>query len=185
MIFYQKEIFLVLRKKKKINPNKRIFNKELGGGVILDLGCYPVSLSTLIASLHSEINYDKIKISNVKKDIASSDIEINSSMELTFENNFTSSLNVSYSKNIGKKTNIIGSKGEIILEDTWSAEPSIINIKKDKNKIININSNENIYSYEINFLSECILDKKSIPIFPRLTIDNIIGNMKIIDKWKS
>ena len=30
---------------KKINPQNRLFNKELGGGCILDLGCYPISFS--------------------------------------------------------------------------------------------------------------------------------------------
>ncbi len=31
------------------NPEHRMFKKELGGGAILDLGCYPVSYSRLIA----------------------------------------------------------------------------------------------------------------------------------------
>lgn len=31
------------------NPASRLWNKELGGGGILDVGCYPVSLSRLIA----------------------------------------------------------------------------------------------------------------------------------------
>jgi len=30
-------------KVKKIDPNSRLFNKQLGGGAILDLGCYPLS----------------------------------------------------------------------------------------------------------------------------------------------
>ena len=35
--------------KKKPNRNNRLYNKGLGGGAILDLGCYPVSFSILIA----------------------------------------------------------------------------------------------------------------------------------------
>ena len=32
-------------------------------------------------------------------------------------------------------------------------------------------------------MSQCILDDKKKTDFPRLTIDDIIGNMKILDKW--
>ena len=171
------------KKIKKLNPKNRIFNKKLGGGVILDLGCYPVSLSTLIASQISEINYDNVKILNVKKDIGSVDIEINSSIELIFENNFRSKIGVSYSQNLGNKTIIAGTKGELIIQDTWAGEPSIINLKKEKDTAINVTSNQNIYSYEINFLSDCILNNRLKPSFPRLTIDSTVGNMKIIDMW--
>ena len=72
----------------------------------------------------------------------------------------------------------------MIIEDTWTGQSKKIFIKKKKeNKIINIDSNQNIYSYEIQNLSQCILDKKIKPDYPGLTIDDTIGNMKIIDKW--
>ena len=34
--------------RKRIDKNKRIFNKKLGGGVILDHGCYTTSMLSLI-----------------------------------------------------------------------------------------------------------------------------------------
>ena len=182
-ILTKKNIF-GFKKIKKLNTKNRIFNKELGGGVILDIGCYPVTISTLIASQISDIDYDKVKLKNIKKDIRSNEVEINASMDIIFENNFKSNIKASFTKKIGSKTSIIGKKGEIILEDTWLANPSIITIKKDQDKIININSAQNIYSYEINALSQCILDNKMKPDFPGLSVDDIIGNMKIIDRWK-
>ena len=103
---------------------------------------------------------------------------------MIFENNFKSNVRASFTKKLGNKTRIIGKKGELIIEDTWSANPSKIIIKKDQDKIINISSVQNIYSYEIEALSKCILENKMKPDFPGLTIDNIIGNMKIIDRWK-
>ena len=182
-ILTKKNIF-GFKKMKKLNTKNRIFNKKLGGGVILDIGCYPVTLSTLIASQISNINYDNVKIKNIKKDMRENEVEINASMELIFENNFKSNIRASFTKKLGNKTSIIGKKGKIIIEDTWSANPSTIIIKKNKDKIININSVQNIYAYEIDALSQCILENKIKPDFPGLTIDDIIGNMDIIDRWK-
>ena len=179
-----KKNFFGFEKIKKLNTKNRIFCKELGGGVILDIGCYPISLSTLIASQISNIDYDKVRVINIEKDMRPNEVEINASMEMIFENNFKSNVRASFTKKLGTKTSIIGKKGELVIEDTWSANPSTITIKKDKDQIINISAVQNIYSYEIDALSKCILENKVTTDFPGLTIDNIIGNMKIIDKWK-
>jgi predicted dehydrogenase len=44
-----KKKFFFFNKRKKIDSNNRKFKKELGGGSILDLGCYTTSFSLLIA----------------------------------------------------------------------------------------------------------------------------------------
>jgi len=179
-----KKTFLGFKKKKKINPENRLYNKKMGGGVILDLGCYPISFSTTIASLISKVNYDNVQLLNKKKDIGATNVDLNSYVQLKFENGFKATIEVSFKNNLGKQTKIIGTKGELTIEDTWTANTSRIKIKKDNgDEIININSIENIYSYEIENLSQCILENKTKIDFPGLTIDNIIGNMKIIDEW--
>ena len=33
---------------KRINPNSRLYNKDYGGGAILDVGCYPLSILNLL-----------------------------------------------------------------------------------------------------------------------------------------
>ena len=172
------------KKIKKLNKNSRIFNKELGGGVILDIGCYPVSLSSLVASQISKIDYNKVKVTSIEKYMRPNEIEIDASTELIYENDFKSRISASFTKKLGSKTVILGKKGEIQIENTW-LNPSTIKIKSDQNKMINFASSTSIYSYEIEALSKCILENKLKPDFPNLTIDDIIGNMKIIDKWKN
>ena len=179
-----KRNFFGLNKVKKLNKSNRIFNKELGGGVILDIGCYPVSLSTLIASQISNIDYNKVKVINIEKYMRPNEVEIDASMEIIFENNFKSHVLASFTKKLGTRTSILGKKGEIVIENTWLANPPTITVKKGQDKIINFDSCLNTFSYEIEALSKCILENKAKPDFPNLTIDDIIGNMKIIDKWK-
>ena len=59
-----KKKFYFFQKEKKIDKNSRQFNNQLGGGCILDLGCYPTSLTLLICSLVKNIDCNKFKITN-------------------------------------------------------------------------------------------------------------------------
>ena len=65
--------------------------------------------------------------------------------KLNFENNFISKIYVSFTKNLGKKSKIIGTKGELHIKDTWLADPAIISIKNDSNKEVKISSNQNLF----------------------------------------
>ena len=137
--------------KKKPNRNNRLYNKELGGGAILDLGCYPVSFSILIASLISKFDFIKTKVLNKKKEIGPTGVDMNSFAELYFENNFKSTVGASLTQNLGKKTKIIGTKGELVLNDTWSpSNPSLIQINGENKETIEIECHNNIYTYEID-----------------------------------
>ena len=180
----RKKIFgIKLNKQKKPNRNYRLYNKELGGGAILDVGCYPVSFSILIASLISKFDFIKTKVLNKKKEIGPTGVDMNSFAELNFENNFRSKIGVSLTQDLGKKTKIVGSKGELIIEDTWHGNPSLINISGENKEKIEIKCHDSIYKYEIDILSKCILENKKEPNFPGMTINETLENMRILDKW--
>ena len=52
---------------KRIKPDSRLYNKMLGGGAILDVGCYPLSILNLIKKSQDENS--KITFSDVKGNI--------------------------------------------------------------------------------------------------------------------
>jgi len=180
-----KKNFLGFKKIKKIDKENRLFKKDLGGGVILDLGCYPVSISTVIAKLLPNFDYKKIKIHKKKLDIFETGVDIDSYAELDFGNDFKSNIGASFKKNLGLKTKIKGTSGELIIENTWNTAPSFLylNSKNEGFKKIQIDSYENVYSHEIETLSKCILENKREPDFPGFTINDTLENMKILDKW--
>jgi len=170
--------------KKKPNKYNRLFSKELGGGAILDIGCYPVSFSIFVASLISKIDFNRIEVLNKKKEIGPTGVDMNSFAELNFENNFKSKVFASLIENLGNKTKIIGTKGELIIEDTWSpTNISSINVTGENKETIKIKCHNNVYAYEIDTLSTCILENKKEPNFPGMTINETLENMKILDEW--
>ena len=171
------------KKIKRIDKDNRLFNKKLGGGAILDLGCYPVSFSVLIASLVSKINYNKIKVLEKYKETSSLDVDIHSQAKLEFENGFVSVVKASFSKSLGTETTINGIDGTIKIKNSWKAEPSSIILEGKTNKIIKIENNNNIFSYEIDALSKDILGNRSSPSFPGTSIDETIGLTKILEEW--
>ena len=180
-----KKKFFFFKKKIKINKKNRLFNKSLGGGVILDLGSYPVSFSTFIASLVSKIDYNKIRLTNKTKEFCSAGVEIDASLEINFDDNFKSSIAASFNKNLGKYSKIIGTKGEIFLSNTWDPQSCEINITGENQQKIMIETLENVYTHQIEKISNNILENKKYVDFPGLTIFDSLENMRIIDSWKN
>ena len=178
-----KKNFFGFKKRKKINKESRIYNKELGGGAILDLGCYPSSLSLLISSLVPNIDYNQVEVLNVKKEIGSTGVDLDSYAELNFNNKFNAKIGASFVKNLEKKTKIIGETGELEIENTWHGESNLINIKSKNNRQIKIESRKNIFSYEIEHLSKCVIENRQDPKFPGMKLKDTIINMKILDDW--
>ncbi len=177
----KKRLFF-FKKNKKIDPSGRLFNKELGGGCILDLGCYPSSFSLLIASLIKNINFKNFKILDIKKDIGETGVDIDASAVLKFEGGFTSVIKSSFKKDVGSKSIIKGKKGSIIIHDTWFGDVIKKNIG-DRIYELEKRSYTQVFSYEIKNISDAILNNlKEVPS-PGMSLEETLLNTKILEEW--
>ena len=177
-----KKIFFFFKKKKKINPSGRLFNTKLGGGCILDLGCYPSSFSLLVASLIKNIDHKNFKVSNIKKEIGETGVDIDASAVIEFDNGFTSLIKSSFEKDIGRKSIIKGKKGSIIIHDTWFGDVIKKNIG-DKTYELKKRSYTHVLSYEIENISHAILNNFKEVSFPGMSFEETLLNTKILEKW--
>ena len=168
-------------KRIKINKESRLFKKDLWGGSILDLGCYPSSLSLLIASLKSKDFRDEIKLTEVKKYIGSTGVDLEAYAKVNFKNEFSSYIGSSFKKNLGKFTKIKGSKGDIVIPDSWHCENSKI-IVNGKELLVE-NKYKNIFSYEIESISNSIQNNQIEPSFPAIKKKETELNVDILNKW--
>ena len=178
-----KKKFFFFEKKRKIDPEGRLFSKKLGGGCILDLGCYPISFSTSLISLQNEINFEKFVIVNCKKEVGETGVDIDSRLEYIFDNEINVEVASSFKKNIGRKSIIKGTKGTIIIDDTW-IDGKIISLVKDNNKKeYKFDNTINPYSLEIDNVSQSILNKSNCCSFPGTTFNETLINTKILNDW--
>ena len=104
-------------KVKKINPKSRIFNKSLGGGAILDIGCYPFSFLNLICK-----NNEIIEFKSVKGSFAITGVDDSAEANLIIGNNIRSNIKVSFKENLDNKTIVNGESGSLILSNPWISD---------------------------------------------------------------
>ena len=115
---------------------------------------------------------------NKKVEIGETGVDIDSKIEMKVNGKITIKLSSSFKRNIGSATEIYGSNGSIFIPNTWTGSANII-IKKQNNKnIIRFDEIDDIYLNQLNIISKDLLNKKVGQDF-----DNMLLNMKIIDKW--
>ena len=178
-----KKKFFFFEKKRKIDPKGRLFSKKLGGGCILDLGCYPISFSTSLISLQNEINFEKFVIVNCKKEVGETGVDIDSRLEYIFDNEINVEVASSFKKNIGRKSIIKGTKGTIIVDDTWIDGKTISLVKDNNKKEYKFDNTINPYTLEIDNVSQSILNKSNCCLFPGTTFNETLINTKILNDW--
>lgn len=166
----------------KIDEKKRLFNKNLGGGSILDLGCYPASLSVMLAKLKSNLSDKKVLFKKKKVFTGKTNVDLDAYAEIEFENGFNAKIGSSFKKNLDKITTIIGSKKTIKLVNSWSNNKADIIVN---NKIYNIpNRFKHILSYEIETISNMLENKNYTIKSPYMDRFETEFNIRILEKWR-
>ena len=103
----------------KVIPEHRLFNKDLAGGAILDVGLYPVSFSRMIAGANSGKKFINPKNISAKAKIGETGVDEVSSAIMEFDNGVTAEANTAIMKNMDNNAIIDGSDGKIIVDDPW------------------------------------------------------------------
>jgi predicted dehydrogenase len=172
----------------KFIPKHRLFNKKLGGGAILDVGCYPSSFSLLIARLLQKKDQElKFDLENVTGKINFRGTDDEAHAKLLFKNQFEAELNIAITKQMENSVTISGSKGKIIIKNPWLPSKKVFlevvtNTKKYEKEII---SKYSIYANSIKYASDLIERKETDCKFPLMTMEDSMINMKILNKWKN
>ncbi|MEN2416413.1 Gfo/Idh/MocA family protein [Flavobacterium mesophilum] len=127
--------------------NQRLFDKNLGGGALFDIGVYPLFLSYIVLGNPKEITAKAIKHKN--------DIDLQTSMILQYES-AQSILHASIVSDSEMKAVIAGNKGRIELNAPWFVADGYALIKEEEKTSFSFPTLGKGYSHEIIECHECI-----------------------------
>ncbi|WP_431244541.1 Gfo/Idh/MocA family protein [Flavobacterium sp. P21] len=155
--------------------NQRLFDKNLGGGALFDIGVYPLFLSYILLGNPKEIIAKAIKHKN--------DIDLQTSMILQYES-AQSILHASIVSDSEMKAVIAGSKGRIELNSPWFvADGYSLSINNEKEAVISLPVLGKGYSHEIMECHNCIRNSQIESEF--WSHQNCLDLSKIVEEIKS
>ena len=175
----------------KVIPEHRLFNKNLAGGAILDVGLYPVSLSRMIAGVQSGKKFvNPIKLS-AEAQIGQTGVDEISSAIMEFDNGITAKADTAIMQNMDNNAIIEGSSGKIIVDNPWmpgrDGGPYHSNIRIIKNgheEVREFKGPEHLFFFEAELSSQSILKEKQQVPHPGMTWEDTLGNLKVLDLWR-
>tara|TARA_B100000767_G_C19749749_1_gene530193 strand:- start:226 stop:1209 length:984 start_codon:yes stop_codon:yes gene_type:complete len=165
---------------KRVKKDSRLFSKELGGGAILDVGCYPVSFFNLLKKEN-----ENIRLIKSKGTFSITGVDDETEADFIIGKNILANCKVSFKENLKNSCTIYGSKGTINVPSPWlPSVKSYIEIFNDNSYYKNfISSKKNIYAIQIEHISNLFLNDEKKKTF-QVNIDESIEIINILDKWK-
>ena len=173
-------------------PGSRLYDPALGGGGILDVGGYPVSLARLIAGAAIGQPFDNpvtVKGSGV---LAATGVDAVAYGLLTFAKGMTAEIAVAVARNMDNRAIISGTTGQIIMDDPWvpgrNAGPSdatlhITTGTQTRTEVLR--DPRMLFAFEAEAVSSAIAAGQLQASHPAPSHADSIGNNEVLDKWRA
>lgn len=181
------------------NPQSRIFNREMGGGGILDIGCYTASMTRKMAgAAENKLFLNPVEVKGNGK-VGPTGVDHIAAATLKFENGIIGEIIAAVECSVGSSVFIYGSEGTITIPSPWlpsslcrqAREPLPLNTIFPSTKII-VESHQNqasteitvdvdrdLFTYEADTVANYIAERQA----PAMSWDDTLGNMLLLDAW--
>jgi len=174
-----------------IDPSGRLFDKKLGGGGILDVGCYPVSMARLVAGIAQDKPFENpVDVSGDGK-LGTTGVDEWAAAVMRFENGIIAQVATAIRAPLDNSLNIYGSEGKITVSDPWVADrenavTGKISISKaEKTEEIVVQADKTSFAYEAELMAKAIAENKKEAIYPAMSPADSLGNLAALDAWRA
>ncbi len=161
----------------RFKTQHRLFKKDMGGGCILDLGCYLISFLQLL------VNLDKYAVTNKKLIYDSKEVEVDAKITIETVEGVKSNLHCSFKEDLESRVLIKGTSGEIIIRNLWSGIRTTVHLN---NRLINESGNEKKhFSSQLLSINNFIINNGYNSNSNLYNYFSSTKNIKFIEVWKS
>jgi predicted dehydrogenase len=173
------------------DAKSRLFDPALGGGGILDVGCYPASMARLIAGVAMGKDFaDPIEIYGAGH-LGKTGVDEWAMATLKFPGDIIAQLSSGISVNQENIVRIFGSAGSILIQNPWmidgaNAEQGKIVLQRSdgETREIIVEAASTAFTYEADIAGDAILHGKTQAKAPAMSWNDSLGNMKTLDAWR-
>ena len=166
-------------KVKKIKKDSRLFNKSLGGGSILDLGCYPVSFFSLLTD-----DFNNLEVIKSDRILCETNVDVHGEIELRLNNQVTAIGRVSLSQNLDNICRVYCENAIITVSSPWlPSEKTFLEIETKgryfKEFVI---TKKNVYEHQLENVS-LAFKRKNSKNSHLVNIEESLEISRILDEW--
>ena len=171
------------------DESSRLLENRLGGGGILDVGCYCASMARLVAGVALGRDFaDPIEVKGCGR-VGKTGVDEWAVACLKFPGDIVAELATGVQVNQENVVRIFGSDGHILVPSPWipareGGTTKIILQRKGEAQPeeILVETKEWLYAIEADAVAANI-DRRQAP-FPAMTWADTLGNMKTLDRWR-
>ena len=170
------------------NAESRLFNRELGGGGILDVGCYTMSMARLIAGVANGRDFAEPHELKAVGHLGESGVDEWTSAVAKFDGDIVAQLATGVRCNLENAVRIYGERGQIHLPSPWfcgATDGEIkINVTVDgKMRTEVVKAERGLYEYEIEAFARAVEARQVLA--PAMSAQDALGNARALDLWRA
>ena len=174
--------------KADVPKEHRLVNPELGGGSILDIGCYPMSMSRMVVGIQEGKSFTNPTNLKSKGTLSENNVDLYAEAKLEFSNGSSAQISSSINQILPNKVIIKNQRTTLEVVEPWRCgedvgrKSSIFLSHEGKKEEIQFNEPIGIFTFEIDHFSEVLL---SDSIESNLVShSDSHGNMIWLDTWR-
>ena len=167
-------------------PEKRWLSQDLGGGGILDVGCYTTSMARLIAGAAAGKDFDEPLEVKGCGHLGATGVDYWAAASLKFPGGIVAQLCAGIMLRQENVVRLIGSEGTIVVPSPWFGpypEPATILVQRTGEKQpqeVIVQTDKPMYAYEADEVAAGIARRQS----GAMSWADSLGNMKVLDRWR-
>ena len=170
------------------NLESRLLKNALGGGGILDVGCYCTSMSRLVAGAALGRDFaDPVSVQGTGRLGPESRVDEYAAATLKFPGDIVAQVSCGVQLGQDSVVRIYGSEGSILVPSPWFCSgdggESVIKVHKRGEPApqdVIVRADRGLYAFEADTVAAHIAARQA----PALRWDDTLGNMRTLDQWR-
>ncbi len=170
-------------------PGHRLFANALGGGGILDVGGYPVSMARLLAGAAAGQAFaNPVAVTGAARLHPEEGTDLHAAATLRFDGDIVAQVACGVSLELENVVRVFGSEGWILVREPWFAasERGMTGIELHRRgrapELVEVPAERGLYVYEAEAFAAAV--RAGWREVPAMTPADTLGNMAALDAWR-